>query len=167
MKKIILSATLLVLASCSSDNINRNYPEDPAIVRKSRAGKFFKDDLTVYGGKKDQKKSADKTSEENKNPLWSASVEVISNLLPISTIDSKSGIILTEWYQDDKNKNERIKINLLIKDNQIKDENLSLSLFKQKKDSSGNWQDEASDNNLAIKLIKEKILDKAKALVQK
>jgi len=166
MKKIILSAILLVLASCANEKVEYKYPEDPAIVRKSRAGKFFKDDITIYG-KKDKKSSAEKNSEESKNPLWISSVEVISDLLPISVVDSKSRIITTDWYQDEKNKDERIKINLLVKGNEIKDENLSLSLFKQKKDAQGAWQDEPSDNNLATKLIKEKILDKANNLTKK
>lgn len=166
MKKIILSVALLFFAACSNSEIKREYPEDPAIVRKSRGGKFFKDDVTLYG-KKDQKKPAEKISEENKNPLWISSVEVISNLLPISVMDSKSGFIVTEWYQDEKNTNERIKINLLVKGDQIKNENLSLSLFRQKKDADGIWHDQPLGDDLSIKLIKEKILDKANNLAKK
>lgn len=174
MKKLSL-LILIFLLSCGKKDVTYNYPDNPDYFRKSRAGHAFsKSDLVVYGKKKDKEKleeKAEKMQDSNlaKSPLWQASVEVIGALFPIAILNPESGIITTEWYQDTPTSAERIKINAIIKGPQATQQNLQLTIFRQKKsiskNSSENWQDlsrENSDSNsLSIKLLQEKILSKA------
>lgn len=160
MKKLIILALSALLICCQNSKIDYSYPENPDIIRRQRYGKFF-DDITLFGGKKEQEEKVTKKSEV-KNPLWQASIEVIGELLPIAIADSNSGLITTEWYQDGKNQGKRIKINLLVKGKEIKKENLTLSIFKQNKDKKDNWVDEKSaDQSLTADLIKGKIIEHA------
>jgi hypothetical protein len=167
MEKLTILSLILSLvvfsASCSNSDINYNYPENPNTARKQRAGKFF-DEIKLFNNHNKQT-FIDSNQDNNSNPLWIASVEVIGKLMPIAVIDSNSGLIITKWSLDDKNKNQRIKINLLIKGGQIKENNIILSIFKQQKDKKGNWiAQRAESKNLSSKLIKEKILKKAEEI---
>lgn len=161
MKKLILLSFLTLIFSCKNNVIDYSYPDNPENIRKQRAGKFY-DNISLFnGGKADDKKVVNK---KTSSPIWLASIEVISALLPISTIDENSGLIITEWYQDGQNKNDRIKINLLVKGSEAKKENLILTIFRQTKDSKGMWIDEQSNNqSLSTQMIKDKIIDKAQS----
>lgn len=162
MRKLTILLFFLFILACSNPKIDPTYPENPDIVRKTRGGRFFGYPVTVYGGNKKVDEKAKQVAIDNKNPLWIASVDVIGNLFPIAIIDANSGIIVSEWYQSNNNQNERIKINTVIKSNEIKEENLTISIFNQTKDKNGLWNDKKTDNSIAVKLIKEKILEKAK-----
>ncbi len=159
-----LFLTIILLSSCSKADIKYEYPENPDIVRKSRAGKYFNNDLVLFGQTKNSQSSNSKTFEakEKTYPLWSASLEVIGDLLPISAVDINSGVILTDWYQDPEDKKNRIKINLLVKSREIKADSLVISIFRQKLNSKQNWQDDRSSNDLSARLIKAKIIERAK-----
>ena len=160
---ILLFVISLAISSCSSPKIDPTYPENPDIVRKTRAGRFFNDPVTIYGGNKKANEKAKQVEIENKNPLWLASIDVVGSLFPIAIIDANSGIIVTEWYQNNDSQNERIKINALVKGGgEIKEENLTISIFNQTRDKKGLWNDKKIDNAIAVKLIKEKIIEKAK-----
>ncbi len=167
MKKLILLSFLALICSCKNNTIDYNYPQDPENIRKQRAGKFF-DNISVFNPNQTNDQKADKISvkadSKNSSPIWLASIEVISSLLPLSTIDENSGLIITEWYQDGQNQSDRIKINLLVKGKEIKKENLLLTIFRQTKDAKGNWIDEQSNNqSLSAQMIKDKIIEKAKS----
>lgn len=179
-KKILfLGLFLVVLSSCQSSEVSYNYPEDPDLARKERAGKYF-DDISLSANKSvndqnqqfNQKLLADKNV-ISKGPLWMASIEVIGNLLPIAVVENESGLIITEWSSGN---NQRTKISLLVRGKEIKAENLILSIFKQSKDNKGkrsdqadnSWVDDEKSDQVAVKkLIKDKILSRAAAIEYK
>ena len=43
------------------------------------------------------------------NPMWRASLETL-DFLPMNTVDYSGGIIITDWYSDNVNSNESLKI---------------------------------------------------------
>ena len=96
------------------------------------------------------------------NPyLWRASLESIS-FMPLSSADPFGGIIITEWYNDEKNLNERCKVNIFIKGAELTTNNLKASIFCQEKES-GNWIDISVDNDKNID-FENAILEKAKKI---
>jgi len=173
--KILALIFSVLLLSCGKKDIAYNYPDNPDYQRNSRAGTAFsKGDLVIYGNKKDGAKSVDankngaKYSEKSaieKSALWQSSVEVIAALFPIAILNSNSGIITSEWYQDEPNSKERIKINAIISGTEAKKENLLITIFRQKK-SDKTWQDSGRENSdsggFSAKILQEKILEKAK-----
>lgn len=181
MKRITLLFLLAIISACSNPTVDYNYPNDPQNARNLRAGRFF-DPINFGGSQVNAKKDPAANSANNtasvapvppketvrkSSALWTSSVEVISGLLPLATADETSGLIITEWYMDGEKKNERIKINLLVKGAEIKDENLVLTIFRQAKTSDGTWVDEqSSERNISTKMIKDKIIQKAQSKQQ-
>ena len=96
------------------------------------------------------------------NPyLWRASLESIS-FMPLSSADPFGGIIITEWYNDEKNLNERCKINIFIKGVELTTNNLKAAIFCQE-NISNNWIDKSIDNEKNI-AFENAILEKAKKI---
>ena len=96
------------------------------------------------------------------NPyLWRASLESI-DFIPLSSADPFAGIIITDWYNDEKSPNERCKINIFIKGVELNTNNLKASIFCQE-NISDQWIDKNIDNNKNISL-ENVILEKAKKL---
>ena len=83
------------------------------------------------------------------------------DFMPLVSVDSVSGVIVTDWYSLDDG-NTRMKINIRVVDQQMLDESLVVSLFTQTvKDNR--WTDNGI-NAEQSKKIKESILSSARAL---
>ena len=96
------------------------------------------------------------------NPyLWRAGLESTS-FLPLSSANPFAGIIITDWYNDRNNLNERCKINIFVKGVELTTNNLKASIFCQEK-ISNNWIDKKVDNDKNI-AFENAILEKAKRL---
>ena len=66
-----------------------------------------------------------------KSPLWKASLDVLSSF-PLSSVDSKSGLIITDWYTSEKKPTEeRFKITVLLLSQQISSDSLKVSVHRQ------------------------------------
>ncbi len=83
------------------------------------------------------------------------------SFMPLASVDSASGVVITDWYAVDANK-LRIKINVRIIDNQLTDDSIVVQIFKQEFDGD-KWNDLGLDNEQANK-IKTSILSEARTL---
>ena len=96
------------------------------------------------------------------NPyLWRGSLETI-DFMPLASADPFAGIIITEWYTDSNNPDERCKINIFIKGLEMKTSNLKVNSFCQIL-INGNWLDQEINKNNNAKL-ENAILNKAKRI---
>ena len=43
------------------------------------------------------------------NPMWRATLDIL-DFLPLSTVDYSGGVIISDWYTDNSNKNQALKI---------------------------------------------------------
>ena len=65
------------------------------------------------------------------NPMWRASLETL-DFLPLTTVDYSGGIIITDWYYDAAgNSEESIKISIRFLSNDIKSENLKVTVHQR------------------------------------
>jgi hypothetical protein len=94
--------------------------------------------------------------------LWRASLDTIS-FMPITTADAFGGTIITDWYQLPETPNERYKVNVFILDRTLRADGVKVSLFKQIRDSSGNWADIKVDPRMTADL-ENSILTRARQL---
>ena len=83
------------------------------------------------------------------------------SFMPLVSVDSMSGIIVTDWYSLDDGKS-RIKINIRIVDQDMTDESILVSLFSQSLDND-RWVDQGINSEQSLK-IKESILSSAISL---
>ena len=81
--------------------------------------------------------------------------------MPLISVDSMSGIIVTDWYSLDDGKS-RIKINIRVVDQEMTNESLVVSLFTQTLDGD-RWIDQGINSEQSLK-IKESILTSARSL---
>ena len=61
--------------------------------------------------------------------MWRASLEIL-DFLPLSTVDYSGGLIISDWYSDG-NANESIKITIRFLDNEVRSENLKISVHQK------------------------------------
>ena len=83
------------------------------------------------------------------------------SFMPLVSVDSISGIRVTDWYSLDDGKN-RIKINIRVVDQDMTDESIVVSLFTQSLDND-RWIDQGINSEQSLK-IKESILTSARSL---
>tara|TARA_B100000965_G_scaffold200079_1_gene167056 strand:+ start:166 stop:690 length:525 start_codon:yes stop_codon:yes gene_type:complete len=83
------------------------------------------------------------------------------NFMPLASVDSDAGIIITEWYNISNDEN-RIKINIQVLNDEMMDNSISVQLFQQNFDGA-KWVDQGNDSTTADK-IKFSILEEARLL---
>jgi len=108
------------------------------------------------------KNDATKSNIANVNKfLWQATIETL-NFVPLASVDSAGGVIITDWYSP-KNKPEfSYKINVFIKNDTISPDSIEIKVFEQVlRNGRLVHNDKLSD--LAITL-EDKILRRARAL---
>ena len=161
MKKLTIILLTLAVFSCSKAKIEYEYPTDPETARKSRAGKFFGDDIMIYGQKPLADKSQNQAQNQTPNKLFTSARDVVNSVIEIDVEDPELGVISTKW-QENKTKKERTKITVLIKGAEVKEENIDIAIHKKSLDENNVWQNKSSNEELLIKLLKEKIIARAK-----
>ena len=95
------------------------------------------------------------------NELWRASLDTI-DFMPLASVNYSGGIIITDWYSNDQNSNENIKISIRFLTNEIRSDALDIKVFKKVcKNSGSNCKISESYKEL-ISELKIKILKTAK-----
>ena len=93
------------------------------------------------------------------NELWRATLDTI-DFMPLTTANYSGGIIVTDWYSDNQNLNENVKITVRFLTNEIRSDALDLKIFYKRCDSSNKCKIIENEGNLSKELKKE-ILKKA------
>ena len=93
------------------------------------------------------------------NPLWRATLDTI-DFMPLSSANYSGGIIITDWYSEDVEGKESIKITIRFLTNEIRSDALNVQIFKKNCSAAQNCKTYKEEGNL-IKEIKKSILKKA------
>ena len=67
----------------------------------------------------------------NSNGLWRASLDVI-DFMPLTSVNYSGGIIITDWYSENNNQSESIKISIRFMTNEIRSDSLNIKVFNRK-----------------------------------
>ena len=168
---LILSILLLFLVSCAqikalqddpasydsqgqkiltekAEDRGINLPEGSTIIEKS--GEGFLETLGL----------SPSTNYQVNSITFSVALDKVG-FMPLISVDSMSGIIVTDWYSLDDGES-RIKINIRIVDQELTNESITVSLFTQTLDGD-RWIDQGINSEQSLK-IKESILTSARAL---
>ena len=73
--------------------------------------------------------------------LWRATLDTVS-FMPISSADPFGGVIITDWYAAPDTPNERMRLNIYIRDRDLRADGVRVSVFRQVKSGNG-WADAA------------------------
>lgn len=146
-------ASLLILSACSGVESEAKYPTG---VERSAVGTndIYAEEPSVFGkgglfgavrGDKGNGGSITVNSY-----LWRAALDTVS-FMPIVSADPFGGTIITDWYSAPETPKERLKVNVLILDKQLKASGVKVSVFKQV-NMNGGWQDAPVSSETARKL---------------
>ncbi len=93
--------------------------------------------------------------------LWRAALETVS-FAPLLQADSAGGVIVTDWYANPSNPNERVKMTVTILDQDLRADALRVAASRQVNEA-GNWV-EAPVQAATVQKLEDIILTKARDL---
>jgi hypothetical protein len=149
----------LILSACNGKFPGadaRKFPADPEkrVEKNLSEGRGFK--LSDQFGKA----RAGVFEFASSNALWRASLDVI-DFMPLTSVNYSGGIIITDWYSENNNQTESLKISIRFTTNEIRSDALNIKIFNRKcLDSLLNCKITETDGVLVTELTKE-ILKKA------
>ena len=167
IKKILKIFIILIISTFTLNACNgklpgadaRKYPKDPAkrVQQNLKEGRGFRLNDAVKGFTENKGGVFDFASA---NELWRASLDTI-DFMPLSSVNYSGGIIITDWYADDTNQNESIKISIRFLTNEIRSDALDIKVFNRK--CSENFQQCVTKevNGVIAPELKRKILKTA------
>jgi hypothetical protein len=93
--------------------------------------------------------------------LWHATLDTLS-FMPLQSADPFGGVIITDWYSDPSNPNERMRVTVYILDRRLRADGIKISTFRQTHSADG-WVDAQVNPETANKL-EDAILVRAREL---
>jgi len=93
--------------------------------------------------------------------LWRGALETLS-FAPLASADSAGGVIVTDWYANPSNPDERVKVSVTILDQDLRADALRVSASRQV--AQGNGWVEAPVQAATVQKLEDIILTKARDL---
>lgn len=94
--------------------------------------------------------------------LWRSTLDTLA-FMPLQEVDPFGGVIITDWYANPELPTERFKATVYILDSRLRGDALSVQLFKQIANESGQWIDASVDPATRVQ-IENAILTRARQL---
>jgi hypothetical protein len=158
------SLILLSLAACGvlEEGDTSSYPKTDEDRMRERLGKLTGENGISVGGPDSESKSDANNPLGVNGFLWRATLDTLA-FMPLASADPFGGVIITDWFEDPDAMGERFKVNALILDRQLRSDSVKLTVFRQRKNQSNQWQDVAADPKLG-RTLEDTILTRAREL---
>ena len=126
----------------------KEFPADPKerIKKNMEEGRGFR----VMGGNKKGTTYSFATS----NPLWRATLDTL-DFMPLVSANYSGGIVVTDWYSENDNPQESIKISIRFLTNEIRSDAIDLKIFYRICKTQNNCSINERTSNLVNELKKE------------
>jgi hypothetical protein len=152
---IVLS---IILSACNgklpgADARKVSYDPKERVKKNLEEGRAFRLDDTF------NKKGSGNFEFASSNELWRASLDTI-DFIPIATANYSGGILITDWYSENNQSNESIKISIRFLTNEVRSDALDIKVFYKNCETVINCVISEKKGNLRTELTKE-ILKKA------
>ena len=159
IKLILIVLMIFVLTSCSkgffkTGDARKNPPDPRERVKKNlEEGKGFRLSTAMAGNKGTNFEFA------SSNGLWRASLDVL-DFMPLTSANYSGGIIITDWYSEQGNTEESIKITIRFLSNEVRSNAIDVDVFYKKCVAANNCKISKQDGQLKKEITKQ-ILAKA------
>ena len=141
-------AIILLFKSCGiyRKTDAREFPPEPQKriqknIEEGRGFKLFNND----------KKSGGTFDFATSNEMWRASLDII-NFMPLLSADYGGGLIITDWYSNENQDNESIKISIRFLTNEIRSDALEITVFNKLCKTSENCKVTQTDTKIKDEL---------------
>ena len=161
-KFIIFFLIIFTLNSCAKEGFfktgdARKNPPDPRerVKKNLEEGKGFRINNAIGAAR------GGATSFEfaSSNELWRASLEIL-DFMPLTSANYSGGIIITDWYSEQGNAEESIKITIRFLSNEVRADAINVDIFYKKCIAANNCKINKQDGQLKKEITK-KILSRA------
>ena len=160
--KILITCFLVIFSvtSCGKDFFKpgdaRKNPPDPKLrVQKNlEEGKGFRFNDAIKG-----RGGGTNFEFASSNELWRASLDVL-DFMPLTSANYSGGVIITDWYSEQGNPDESIKITIKFLSNDVRSDALKIKVFYKNCSMDGNCKVTDKSPELSNEL-KKQILSKA------
>ena len=153
-----LIALFLILTNFNSCGIYRpvsakDYPPEPEkrIKKNLEEGRGF----TIMGQMNN--KGGGDFDFATSNEMWRASLDIL-DFMPLTSADYGGGLIITDWYSDQSNVSDSIKISIRFLSNEIRADALKINVFSKKCERTVNCKISQSnpkiENELKVAILK-------------
>ena len=163
---ILFIVIFFTLTSCAKEGFfktgdARKNPPDPRerVKKNLEEGKGFRINDAIKGGR-----GATNFEFASSNELWRASLDVL-DFMPLTSANYSGGIIITDWYSEQGNAEESIKITIRFLSNEVRSDAIDVDIFYKKCITINNCKINKQDGQLKKEITKQ-ILAKA-AVYQK
>ena len=153
--------SIFILNSCAKEGFfkpgdARKNPPDPRerVKKNLEEGRGFRLNDAIKGRKGTNFEFA------SSNELWRASLDVL-DFMPLTSANYSGGVIITDWYSNNQDSNENIKISIRFLTNEIRSDALDIKVFKKICKTNLNCKTSEGYDELVTEL-KGKILKTAK-----
>ena len=65
------------------------------------------------------------------NPMWRATLDIL-DFLPLTTVDYSGGVIISDWYTDNSNKNQALKVTVRFLSNTVQSNSIKVTVHRKK-----------------------------------
>ena len=150
----------LTLTSCAKEGFfktgdARKNPPDPRerVKKNLEEGKGFRINDAIGG------RGGTNFEFASSNELWRASLDVL-DFMPLTSANYSGGIIITDWYSEQGNAEESIKITIRFLTNEVRSDAIDVDIFYKKCIATNNCKINKQDGQLKKEITKQ-ILAKA------
>jgi len=157
----LLLVSLFLLNSCGALAYKRADVKDSPINSADKRKKNMEEGRKISFNKGLGRNSGS-FSFATSNELWRATIDVL-DFTPLMTANYGGGIIISDWYSDNSNINETIKISVQFLSNEIRADGLIVKIYNKKCDNVQNCTITKINSELNSE-IKFAILQKASLL---
>ena len=127
---ILLFLIFFTLSSCAKEGFfktgdARKNPPDPRerVKKNLEEGKGFRISNAMGGNR-----GGTNFEFASSNELWRASLEVL-DFMPLTSANYSGGIIITDWYSEQGNAEESIKITIRFLSNEVRADAIDVDIF--------------------------------------
>ena len=159
IKFVLITLMIFALTSCSkgffkTGDARKNPPDPRERVKKNiEEGRGFRISNAMGGNKGTNFEFA------SSNGLWRASLDVL-DFMPLTSANYSGGIIITDWYSEQGNTEESIKITIRFLSNEVRSDAIDVDIFYKKCIATNNCKINKQDGQLKKEITKQ-ILAKA------
>ena len=132
----LLLVSLFLLNSCGALSYKRADVKDSPINDEDKRKKNMEEGRKITFNKALRGNSGS-FSFATSNELWRATIDVL-DFTPLMTANYGGGIIISDWYSDNSNINETIKISVQFLSNEIRADGLIVKIYNKKCDNVQN-----------------------------
>ncbi len=161
--QFILIISLFISFTHCAKNKGKMDPNRPLTAEEKRKKNLAEGKGTSLGSIIGNVRGGTNFEFSSSNPMWRASLETL-DFLPLTTVDYSGGVIITDWYSEDGNNRDSIKITIRFLSNEIRSDSVKIIVHKKTCDNNLNCATNVVTSNLIRDELRSTILRKASLL---